>query len=165
MMENGALNVLIVILIAVCFWVFILWKNSRRLHEDINMVAQQHNLIRNDDKARELCRALHLLNPKLTAGIDYVIRHENSNQEPYIAEWMADSAQPTSEQVRAAMVELSDASHEAKYAAMRRAEYPSIGEQLDAAYQARQGDNVKQVELDKRIREVKEKYPKTEDCI
>ena len=165
MMTNGALNVLIVILIAVCFWVFILWKNSRRLHEDINMVAQQHNLIRNDDSARKLCRALHLLNPKLTAGIDYVIRHDSKDQEPYIAEWMSESSQPTSDQIKRALIELSDANHEAKYAAMRRAEYPSIGEQLDAAYQARQGNTAKQAELDSKIREIKEKYPKTDDCI
>jgi hypothetical protein len=165
MMTNGALNVLIVILIAVCFWVFILWKNSRRLHEDINMVAQQHNLIRNDDSARKLCRALHLLNPKLTAGIDYVIRHDSKDQEPYIAEWMSESSQPTSDQIKRALIELSDANHEAKYAAMRRAEYPSIGEQLDAAYQARQGNTAKQAELDRKIREIKEKYPKTDDCI
>jgi hypothetical protein len=165
MMTSGALNVLIVILIAVCFWIFILWKNSRRLHEDINMVAQQHSLIRHDDSARQLCRALHLLNPKLTAGIDYVIRHDDADQEPYIAEWMADSQQPTSDEIRSALAELSDANHEARYAAMRRAEYPSIGEQLDAAYQARQGNTEKQVEIDARIREVKEKYPKTDDLI
>ena len=83
MLESGALNVVIVILIAICFWVFILWKNSRRMHEDINMVAQQHNLIRNDDSARELCRALHLLNPKLTAGIDYVIGHDVKEQKQW----------------------------------------------------------------------------------
>jgi hypothetical protein len=118
------------------------------------MVAQQHNLIRNDDYARALCRALHLLNPKLTAGIDYVIRHDTTEQEPYIAEWMADSPQPTADQIKSALVELSDASHEARYAAMRRAEYPSIGEQLDAAYQARQGNDAKQIEIDRRIREV-----------
>lgn len=165
MLESGALNVVIVILIAVCFWVFILWKNSRRLHEDINMVAQQHSLIRNDDSARELCRALHLLNPKLTAGIDYVIRHDAKEQKPYIAEWLADSSQPTVDQIKSALIELSDTNHEAKYSAMRREEYPSIGEQLDAAYQARQGNNAKQIEVDKRIREVKEKYPKTEECM
>jgi len=165
MLTNGALNVLIVILIAVCFWVFILWKNSRRLHEDINMVAQQHSLIRNDDSARTLCRALHLLNPKLTTGIDYVIRHDSQDQQPYIAEWMSDFSQPTADQIRNALAEISDVNHEAKYAAMRRSEYPSVGEQLDAAYQARQGNDAKQIEIDARIRKVKEKYPKTEDCI
>jgi len=164
-MTNGALNVLIVILIAVCFWVFILWKNSRRLHEDINAVAQQHNLIRNDDSARTLCRAIHLLNPKLTAGIDYIIGHDNSEQEPYISDWMTESPKPTEEQIRKALSELSDVNHEAKYAAMRRSAYPSVGEQLDAAYQARQGNNAKQIEIDQRIREVKEKYPKLDECI
>jgi hypothetical protein len=129
------------------------------------MVAQQHNLIRNDDSARALCRALHLLNPKLTAGIDYVIRHDNSDQEPYIAEWMANSSRPTTDEIKSAMIELSDANHEARYAAMRRSEYPSIGEQLDAAYQARQGNDAKQIEIDRQIREVKEKYPKTDECM
>jgi hypothetical protein len=154
-----------VILIAICFWVFILWKNSRRLHEDINMVAQQHNLIRNDDSARKLCRALHLLNPKLTAGIDYVIKHDSDDQEPYIAEWLADSSQPTADQIKKALTELSDTNHEARYAALRRAEYPSIGEQLDAAYQARQGNDAKQIELDRQISAIKEKYPKKEECM
>lgn len=164
-MTNGALNVFIVILIAVCFWVFILWKNSRRMHEDLNMVAQQQSLIRNDDNVRALCRALHLLNPNLTAGIDYIIKHDNKEQEPYIAEWMSESSQPSIEQIKSALVELSDANHEAKYAAMRRAEYPSVGEQLDAAYQARQGNTAKQDEIDRQIREIKEKYPKSNECV
>ena len=165
MMQNGALNVLIVIVIAVCFWVFILWKNSRRLHEDINTVAQQHSLIRNDDQVRSLCRAIHLINPKVNAGIDYVIRHDSTDQQPYISEWLSESPQPTTEQIKAALTELSDAAHEARYAAMRRAEYPSVGEQLDAAYQARHGDNTKQIEIDRQIREVKEKYPKSDECM
>jgi len=164
-MENGAYNVLIVILIIVCFWVFVLWKNSRRLHDDLNSVAQQHNLIRNNDGARTLCRAIHLLNPNVTAGIDYLIRQDDSAQAPYISEWMSDSAKPTADQIKDALTEISDAQHEAKYAAMRRAEYPSIGEQLDAAYQARQGNDAKQIEIDERIRAVKEKYPKSDDCI
>ena len=75
------------------------------------------------------------------------------------------SSQPSADQIKKALVELSDVNHEAKYAAMRRSEYPSIGEQLDAAYQARQGNDAKQIEIDRRIREVKEKYPKTEECM
>ena len=165
MMQNGAVNVLIVILVAVCFWVFILWKNSRRLHEDISTVAQQHSLIRNDDSVREFCRAIHLLNPKVTAGIDYVISHDSPEQEPYISEWLSDSPRPTPDDIGKALKELSDVNHEAKYAAMRRSEYPSVGEQLDAAYQARQGNNAKQIEIDRQIRAVKEKYPKSDECL
>ena len=48
---------------------------------------------------------------------------------------------------------------------MRRAEYPSVEEQLDAAYQVRQGDNAKQLEVDEKIRHVQEKYPKTDVCV
>ena len=43
---------------------------------------------------------------------------------------------------------------------MRRAEYPSVEDQLDAAFKARQGDDTEQLELDNRIAEIKHKYPK-----
>ena len=47
---------------------------------------------------------------------------------------------------------------------MRRADYPSVEEQLDAAYQARQGNDAKQLEVDEKIRRVKEQYPKGDEC-
>ncbi len=131
----------------------------------IKQASQQQKLVRHDDRARNLCRAIHLLHPNLTAGIDFVIRHDTPEQEPYIAEWMTDTPQPTEEEIKSAVVELADARHEEKYAALRRAEYPSVGEQLDAAYQARQGDNTKQLEIDEKIRRVKEKYPKSDECV
>ena len=43
---------------------------------------------------------------------------------------------------------------------MRRSEYPSIEDQLDAAFKARRGDDTEQQELDNRIAEIKSKYPK-----
>lgn len=43
---------------------------------------------------------------------------------------------------------------------MRRSEYPSVEDQLDAAYKARQGDDTEQLLLDSRITEIKNKYPK-----
>jgi len=48
---------------------------------------------------------------------------------------------------------------------LRRADYPSVEAQLDAAYQARQGDNAVQLKVDEEIRAVKEKYPKTDECV
>lgn len=164
-MDKGVINIVIVVLIAVCFWIFILWKNSRKMHDAINLIAQQHDLVRHDDRVRTLCRAIHILNPNVTPGVDYVIRHDAPAQEPYIAEWTASTSRPTEEQIKSAMLEISDARHEEKYATLRRAEYPSVEEQLDAAYQARQGNNAKQLEVDERIRLVKEKYPKTEECV
>jgi hypothetical protein len=162
-MDN--LNIILVVLGLVCVWVFILWKNSREMKECLEVVAQQHSLVRHDKRARQLCRAIHILNPNVTAGIDYVIRHDNPEQEPYIAEWTTDASQPTKEAISKALLEISDVHHEEKYAALRRAEYPNTGEQLDAAYQARQGNNARQLEVDEKIRRVKEKYPRTDVCL
>ena len=163
-MGNGVINIVIVILITMSVLIYILWKNSRRMNNAINLTAQQHDLVRHDERACELCRAIHILNPHVSAGVDYVIRHDTPEQEPYIAEWMTDSPRPTEEEINSALLEISDAHHEDKYAAIRRAEYPSVEEQLDAAYQVRQGDNAKQLEVDEKIRRVKEKYPKTDKC-
>jgi hypothetical protein len=162
-MDN--INIIIGVLAGVCIWILILWKNSRKMNDVINLVAKQHSLLRNDERAQMLCRAIHILNPNASAGVDYVIRHENPEQEPYIAEWMADISQPTGEEINAALLEVSDVHHEDKYAAMRRADYPSVEEQLDAAYRARQGDNAKQLEVDEKIRHVKERYPKRDECL
>ena len=163
-MDNGVINIVIVILIVVCIWIYILWKNSRKMNESIVLLAQQHNLVRNDDRVRTLCHALHILNPQLTAGVDYVLRHDNLEQAPYIAEWLTAVARPAEEEIKSAILEISDIHHDHKYAALRRAEYPSVEAQLDAAYQARQGNNAIQQEMDEEIRAVKEKYPKTDDC-
>jgi len=164
-MEKGVTNIVIVVLIVACVFIYILWKNSRRTKEAILLVAQQQGLVGHDERARMLCRAIHMLKPNLTAGIDYVIGHDSPEQEPYIAEWLVDSPRPTDKEINSALLEISDAHHEEKYATMRRMEYPSVGEQLDAAYQARQGNNTKQNEIDEKIRHVREKYPRTDECV
>jgi hypothetical protein len=164
-MDNGVISIVIVVLLALCGWTYILWKNSRKMDDAINLTAQQQNLVRNDERARTLCRAIHFLNPNITAGIDYIISHDAPEQEPYIAEWMTNTPRPTEEEINSALLEISDVHHKEKYAAMRGAEYPSVEEQLDAAYQARQGNNAKQLEIDEKIRRVKEKYPKSDECV
>lgn len=164
-MDNGMTGIVIVVLVAVCIWIYILWRNSRKMNDSIKLIAHQHNLVRHDKRARMLCRAIHLLNPNLSTGVDYVIRRDSPEQEPYIAEWMTTTSRPTEEEINSAMREISDVHHEHKYAAMRKAEYPSVEEQLDAAYQARQGDNTRQLEVDEKIRSVKEKFPKSDECL
>ena len=164
-MGNGVINIVIVVLISVCIMIYILWKNSRKMDEAIKLTAQQRNLLKQDERALKLCRAIRILNPNVTAGVDYVIRQDPPEQEPYIAEWMADTSRPTEEEINSALLEISDVHHEDKYAAMRRADYPSVEEQLDAAYQARQGSDAKQLEVDEKIRRVKEEYPKGNECI
>jgi hypothetical protein len=164
-MDKGVTNIVIVVLIVACVFIYILWKNSRRTKDAILLIAQQQGLVGHDERARIFCRAIHMLNPNLTAGVDYIIRHDSPEQEPYIAEWMADTPQPTNKDIKSALLEISDVHHEENYATMRRMEYPSVGEQLDAAYQARQGNHSKQNEIDEEIRSVREKYPKTDECV
>lgn len=163
-MDKGVTNIALLLLILVAFWIFFLWKGSRRLHSDIAQVARQQNLIRHDDRVRNLCRAIHLINPDVSAGVDYVIRHDSADQEPYIAQWSADAPKPTEEQIRRALTEIADTYHEQEYAEMRRAEYPSVEEQLEAAYEARQGNPAMQQAVDEKIQRVREKYPKAEEC-
>jgi hypothetical protein len=50
----------------------------------------------------------------------------------------------------------------AKCHALRIGEYPSLGDQADAAFKARQGDNFQQLAIDTMIEAVKAKYPKPE---
>ena len=164
-MGNGVTKIIIVVLISVCVMIYILWKNSRRMDEAITRSVQQRNLVRHDERALSLCRAIRILNPNVRVGVDYIIRQDAPEQEPYIAEWMADISRPTEEEINAALLEISDIHHEDKYAAMRRADYPSVEEQMDAAYRARQGDNTKQLEVDEKIRRVKERYPKRDECL
>jgi hypothetical protein len=164
-MENGVNNIFIVVLISACVMIYVLWRNSRRVDEVINRTVQQQNFVRHDERALTLCRAIRILNPNVRAGVDYVIRQDNHEQGPYIAEWMSDIPRPTEDEIKSALLEVSDVNHEDKFSAMRRADYPSVEEQLDAAYRARQGDNAKQLEVDEKIRGVKERYPKNDECL
>lgn len=50
----------------------------------------------------------------------------------------------------------------AKCHALRIGEYPAIGDQMDAAFKARQGDVSQQETIDAQIEAVKIKYPKPE---
>ena len=45
---------------------------------------------------------------------------------------------------------------------LRASEYPSLGDQADAAFKARQGDDSQQLAIDTLIQAVKAKYPKPE---
>lgn len=158
------LGVLVILLIGVAGWLFIIGQNTRRTHEVVHNIAGQQSLIRADERVRNLCRAVHLLHPGVHAGTDYLVRHDDKDSEPYIAEWHATAAQPTREELDAALAKLANIDSIRNYAGMRKAEYPSVGDQLDAAYKARQGHPEEQEALDGKITLIKEKYPKSEEC-
>jgi hypothetical protein len=165
MWDTGTLAIFGFILLVVCVWILFLWQNTRRMHEQLKQVAQQQSLLRHDDSARDLCRAVHLLQPNAHAGVDYIIRHDKPGEEPYLADWHAVGPQPTREELHSALSKIFHDELGKNYASMRRAEYPSIGNQLDAAFKARHGNDAEQIEIDELIRKVKDKYPKSVECL
>jgi len=165
MLDTGTLAIFGFIFVVVCVWILFLWQNTRRMHVQLTQVAQQQSLIRHDDSVRDLCRAVHLLQPDAHAGVDYIIRHDSPDQEPYLAEWHALGVQPSREELRRALAKIIHDEPGKNYASLRRAEYPSVGNQLDAAYKARHGNDAEQIEIDDLIRKVKDKYPKSVECL
>jgi len=141
-------------------FLFFVRQNSRATQEKIRQLSQQHTLIHADDHARKLCIAMHQLYPKMHAGVDYLIKRDAPGEMPYIAEWNAEEPRPTQEQLDAAFTRVAGRS----YVDLRRAEYPAVGDQLDAAYKARRGDPAEQHAQDTLITEIKMKYPKPGTC-
>jgi hypothetical protein len=142
-------------------WIYVISQNAHRTHKQVQQIAQQHTLIHSDNRARSICRAVHQLHPLLHAGVDFVIKR-GPDQAPYIAEWNALEPKPTPEELEAVLPTIPTADQD--YTELRRAEYPSVGDQLDAAYKVRHGDNSQQIAIDATIAEVKARYPKSEIC-
>ena len=164
-LDSTALNVMLILLLVVVFWGLIIWNNTRKMHTHIKQVAQQQSVIHHSKRARLLCRAIHLLQPGVHAGMDYLIEEEGPDNTPHLAQWLASTPKPTPEQLEAAQEKLSKSTAGGGYAALRKAEYPSVREQLEAAYEARQGDPTHQQELDDKITGIREKYPKTDEYL
>jgi hypothetical protein len=161
--DSSTLNTLLVVLLVVGIWVYILRLNARTTNKIIQRVAQQQSVIRHDESVRLFCRALHLLQPNAHAGTDYIVSEGGPDQGPYIAEWLNFKIpQPKAEEIERALKKISEVDPAKDHATQRLSEYPSIGDQLGAAYNARHGDNEDQIRLDEQIRKVKEKYPKSE---
>ena len=146
--EDWILATLVVLFILACGWLYVIWQNTQRSEHQIRQVVSQQALIGSDVSARTLCHAVHYLYPSMHAGVDFVIKHDDPGKPPYIAEWNSTLDQPTDVQLKLAL------------AIRRQAEYPSIGDQLDAAFKARHGDKTEQMEQDRKIQEIKDKYPK-----
>ena len=166
MFDNSTINVFLILMLIVGVWVFILWSNARSMHRQILHVAQQQSLIRHNDDVRSLCRAIHFLQPTVHAGTDYIISVDGPGQKPYIAQWMhSNIPQPTGEELEQALQSTSDIDPVKDHASLRLREYPSVGDQLDAAYKARRGDHSEQNRLDDQISMTKEKYPKSDEYL
>ena len=160
--DTFTLIVLLAMFIIMAGWIYVISRNAHNTHKQLQQVAQQHTLINTDKRARAICRAVHQLHPLMHAGVDFVIKRDGPGQAPYIAEWNAPGPKPTPDELEAILPTIPDPGKD--YAELRRAEYPSVGDQLDAAYKVRHGDNHEQIEIDAKIAEVKARYPKSAIC-
>jgi len=160
-LDNTLIGALIVILMGLSTVIFFSWSNTKDARRHTKRIFQQQHLIRVDPDAHRLGQAVHLLRPSAHLGFDYFIEHDDGKL-PYISEWNGSGSMPTLVELEGALRKVT-AIDSTGYAAMRRSEYPSIEDQLDAAYKARHGDITEQAELDNRIEQVKSKYPKSDD--
>ena len=164
--DSSTFNFFLVILLFVCIWVIVLWSNARTMHKQIHQVAQQQSVIRHDDAVRLLCRAIHSLQPTVHAGIDYIVSAGDPEQNPYIVKWLhSNIPEPKPEELEQALKNISGIDPVKDHAAQRVREYPSVGDQLDAAYKARHGDDTDQLRLDGQISMIKKKYPKSDEYL
>ena len=163
-MTENLIVALIFLSIGLSVFVFITWSNTRAARKHTENIFQQQKLIRTDPDAHRLSLAVHLLRPSVRLGFDYSIEHSNKDGLPTISEWNTAGTMPTQAELDEALRQ-ETAFDSIGYRAMRRSEYPSVEDQLDAAYKARRGDPTEQQELDRRIEEIKNKYPKSDDAL
>jgi hypothetical protein len=111
---------------------------------------------------REFCGAIHRLYPNARVGLDFQVKKDGGALA--IAEWLLPTPAPTAEELASAMAEYRAEQQNQAYREAREAEYPSLGDQLDALYKARHGDTGELAAIDARIAEVKGRHPKPGQC-
>ena len=161
-LDNTLVSVLILILAGVLILVYFNWSNTSEARRHTQKIFQQQRLVREVPDAHRLSQAVHLLHPSVRLGFDYFIEIDDDSKLPYISEWNTAGSMPTQAEFDEALRRVT-AIDSKGYAAMRRLEYPSVEEQLDAAFKARHGDTSEQEELDSRIEQIKNKYPRSDD--
>ena len=162
-LDRTLIGALVVLLFGLIVFVFITWSNTRGARKHTENIFQQQHLVRTSPDVHRLSQAVHLVRPSVHLGFDYVIK-QDGGKLPRISEWNTGGSMPTQTELDDALKKVA-AIDCTGYAAMRRAEYPGIEEQLDAAFKARHGNPAEQEQLDNRIQQIKEKYPKSDDAL
>ncbi len=160
----GAIAVFIAVLIL--FYVL----NSRQQTEtrrELDELNERMYKMRNEPsihskEAREMCAAIHHLYPDAVAGEHFQLADDGHG--PYINAWMLSDEPPTATQLAKIYAEHMEEWQTPGFREARLAEYPSIGDQLDAMYKARRGDSAALEELDQMIGRIKAKYPNISKC-
>ena len=162
-LDRTLIGALIVLLLGLIVFVYFTWSNTRGARKHTDNIFQQQHLVRTSHDVHRLSQAVHLLHPSVHLGFDYVIKQDDGKL-PYISEWDTGGSMPTQAELDDALKKVA-AIDCTGYAAMRRSEYPSIEDQLDAAFKARRGNPAEQEVLDNRIQQIKDKYPKSDDAL
>ena len=162
-LDRTLIGALIVLLLGLIVFVYFTWSNTRGARKHTDNIFQQQHLVRTSPDVHRLSQAVHLLHPSVHLGFDYVIKQDDGKL-PYISEWDTGGSMPTQAELDDALKKVA-AIDCTGYAAMRRSEYPSIEDQLDAAFKARRGNPAEQEVLDNRIQQIKDKYPKSDDAL
>lgn len=163
-MSNYILAATIILLVLLVVWIYVIRQDVRRTRDEARTIASQSTIMSSSDRARALCRAVHILRPSVRAGVDFVIGTDRKGGEAYLAEWRSSDPRPTDGELEKVLAEVMERPPGEDYVSRRLAEYPSVGDQLDAAYKARQGDPAEQTEIDQKIKSVKAKYPRNDTC-
>jgi phage baseplate assembly protein gpV len=87
---------------------------------------------------------------------DFRLQDNSDGAGVFIADWNSGSPQPSVAEIEAAHTTWQTAYDAQAYARNRKAEYPSIGDQLDMIYHNGDGGDTFQAA----IKAVKDKYPK-----
>lgn len=162
-MDTTLIIALILLALGLSAFVLITWSNTRDARKHTKNILQQQKLVRTSPDAHRLSQAVHLVCPSVHLGYDYLLRQDDG-ELPYISEWNTGGCKPTKAELDDALKKVTTIDSTG-YAAMRRSEYPCIEDQLDAAYKARHGDTAEQEEIDKRIEQIKNKYPKSDNAL
>jgi hypothetical protein len=167
-LDAFTINAIIVVLILALLMLGVMLKSSRDERGRLEALARpvpapQPTVTEPEARGeREFCGAIHRLYPNARVGIDF--RVSEGSDGPRISQWLLAAPEPTAAEIAAARDAYREEQATRGYREARRAEYPSVGDQLDALFKARQGDPSELAAVDARIREVKARHPKTGEC-
>jgi len=112
--------------------------------------------------ARQLCRAVRCMYPAAQVGVDFSVADGETG--PFIREWSLLVPQPDDARLQKAIKECKASTETSAYREERAFAYPSVGDQLDALYKARQGDSSALDQIDSQIAAVKQQFPRPDAC-
>ena len=93
---------------------------------------------------------------EFVSEVDFELQNDSDGNGTYIKEWKSAQPQPTVPEIEAAHAEWQSEFDAQEYARNRQAEYPPIGDQLDALFHA----GVFPADMAAQLQAVKDKYPK-----